>query len=51
MCGILAVFNSKNLENSQEYYTRFLKIIDHRGPDASNFYISNNVFLGFKYLM
>ena len=50
MCGILAVFNSKKLLDTQEYYNKYLKIINHRGPDASNFYISNNVFLGFNRL-
>ena len=50
MCGIFAVFNKKKLLNSQEYYKKFLKIIDHRGPDSSNFHISNNVFLGFNRL-
>ena len=50
MCGILAVFNTKKLLETQEYYNKYLKIINHRGPDASNFYISNNVFLGFNRL-
>ena len=50
MCGILAVFNKKKLFKSQDYYNKFLKIINHRGPDSSSFFVSDNVFLGFNRL-
>ena len=50
MCGIFAVFNKNGLSNTNAFYKKFLRLIKHRGPDSSNYFINDNVFLGFNRL-
>lgn len=51
MCGICGMFDIK-LKNrcDAEIIRRMTSVIKHRGPDASDFYIDENVALGFARL-
>lgn len=48
MCGYFGVISSENI--SLEKAKKSLQILDHRGPDNTNFSIDDNIFLGHKRL-
>lgn len=51
MCGITAILSNTNLSSAEiiKMKEEFMKI-KHRGPDDTQFYINNNIFLGFHRL-
>lgn len=47
MCGIVGIFNPLPDKNqTTEIIKRMAKIISHRGPDASGFFVDKNIALG-----
>jgi asparagine synthase (glutamine-hydrolysing) len=50
MCGIFVAFNKGGLTETETKYNDFLKLIQHRGPDSSERYISNEIYMGFNRL-
>ncbi|RLD41496.1 MAG: asparagine synthetase B, partial [Bacteroidetes bacterium] len=45
MCGISGIYYSKEINNINIRINRMLESMHHRGPDASNYIIDNNVAL------
>jgi len=50
MCGITGLFSLNKIEDIKSRITAMNKSIIHRGPDAGNFYINNNLALGHRRL-
>ncbi len=50
MCGIFAAFNKNGLSQTETQYDKFLETIQHRGPDSSERYISDKLYMGFNRL-
>jgi len=50
MCGIFAAFNKNGLTQTKIQYDKFLETILHRGPDSTERYISDNLYMGFNRL-
>lgn len=51
MCGILCLYNQKeDLSNQVDQFSSMLKLLQYRGPDASNIYQSKHLLLGHRRL-
>ncbi|MBW4644614.1 MAG: asparagine synthase (glutamine-hydrolyzing) [Goleter apudmare HA4340-LM2] len=42
MCGIVGIFNAVNLETSLTEFSKLLRNLSHRGPDAEGVYVSSD---------
>lgn len=49
MCGIFACYSYKEIIDSSECLNK-LKLLRHRGPDQSNFWQNDNIWIGFNRL-
>ena len=44
MCGIFSIFSKTEIDKNQALAQ--LKLIEHRGPDSSDFYQDSHCFIG-----
>ncbi|GAA4705956.1 asparagine synthase (glutamine-hydrolyzing) [Brevibacillus fulvus] len=50
MCGIVSLYNKRNVPVDQETISSLTRVILHRGPDDDGFHLADNVALGFRRL-
>lgn len=50
MCGIVSLYNKRQMPVRQETISAMTGVILHRGPDDDGFHLEDNIALGFRRL-